>query len=402
MRSTLSPAFTGSKMRVMFDLVVECSQSMVEHFRSEAKAGKRLECEMKDVFSRFGNDVIATVAFGIKVDSLRDPSNEFYVKGKQMLDFQSFTIVIKFLLFATMPWQLRKLKVDFVDADLAEFFKKIIKDNMKQREVHGIVRNDMIQMLMDVRKGTLKHGKDEQELNDAGFATVKESQVGKSTHARVWTENELTSQCFLFFLAGFDTVSSCLTFLAYELTLNPDIQNQLYEEVADTERSLGGKAPSYETLQKMKYLDMVVSETLRKWTPTVDTDRYANRDYLVDDGAGLQFVIENGLQINIPILAIHNDPKYFRNPERFDPERFSEENRSKIVPGSYLPFGAGPRNCIGSRLALMEVKLVVYYLLKDFSFEPTEKTDVPIRLTKKAVDVRTENGAWVEFKPRKL
>ncbi|XP_062563385.1 cytochrome P450 9e2-like [Armigeres subalbatus] len=402
MRSTLSPAFTGSKIRHMFDLISECSQSMVEHFRSEASAGKRLEYELKEVFSRFCNDVIATVAFGIKVDSLRDPETEFYVKGKELLDFQSVIIIVKFLLFQAVPWLMRKLNVDFASADLSNYFKGIIKDNMKQREVHGIVRNDMIQILMEVRKGTLKHTNDDQGTKTTGFATVEESQFGKSAHSRVWTESELLSQCFIFFIAGLDTVSSCLTFLTYELTLNPDIQQRLYEEITETEEGLAGKSLNYETLINMKYLDMVVSETLRKWPPTIDTDRYTTRDYLLDDGAGLKVHIEKGRSIYIPIVAIHNDPKYFPNPEQFDPERFSEENRAKIVPGTFMPFGAGPRNCIGSRLALMEVKMAVYYLLKGFSLERTEKTDDPILLTKKAIDLRTENGAWVEFRPRRV
>lgn len=371
MRSTLSPAFTGSKIRHMFDLIAECSQSMVEHFRSEADAGKRLEYELKDVFSRFCNDVIATVAFGIKVDSLRDPKTEFYVKGKELLDFQSVKIIVKFLLFQAVPWIMRKLKVDFAAADLADYFKGIIKDNMKQREVHGIVRNDMVQILMEVRKGTLKYN-DDHRTKEAGYATVEESQVGKSTHTRVWTESELLSQCFIFFIAGLDTVSSCLTFLLYELTLNRDVQERLYEEVMETERGLAGKLLNYEILISMKYLDMVVSETLRKWPPTIDTDRYSTRDYLLDDGAGLKLHIEKGRSIYIPIVAIQNDPKYFPNPERFDPERFSEENRAKIVPGTFIPFGAGPRNCIGSRLALMEVKVAVYYLLRAFSLERTD------------------------------
>lgn len=152
MRATLSPAFTGSKMRHMFELVAEFGKSMVEFFKAEAKAGKRLEYEMKDTFGRFGNDVIAMVAFGIKVDSLRDPENEFYVKGKKMMNFQTLTTPVKFLGFRFMPWLMRLLKSELADAQSAEYFKWMIVDNMKQREMHGIVRNDMI--LMDVKKGS--------------------------------------------------------------------------------------------------------------------------------------------------------------------------------------------------------------------------------------------------------
>ncbi|XP_058837425.1 probable cytochrome P450 9f2 [Topomyia yanbarensis] len=401
MRSTLSPAFTGSKMRHMFELVAECAQSMVDFFRSEAKAGKRLEYEMKDVFSRFGNDVIATVAFGIKVDSLKNRENEFYVKGKQMLNFQSFKVHMKLLLLECMPGLMQKLGIDFFDTNMTDYFRNMVVDNMKQREVHGIVRNDMIHLLMEVRKGALKHLEDEADQKDAGFATVEESSVGKTTHSRIWTENELIAQCFLFFLAGFDTVSTAMTFLTYELTVNPDVQNRLHEEIVQTDQSLNGTSLSYEVLQKMEYMDMVVSEALRKWPPGVLTDRICTKDYEYDDGAGTRFVIEKNQTITIPTIAIHHDPKYYPNPEKFDPERFNKINSSKIDAGAYIPFGAGPRSCIGSRLALMEVKLVAYYLLKGFSLEPTEKTQIPLQLSKNLFGIEAEKGVWIEVKPRR-
>ncbi|XP_058837426.1 probable cytochrome P450 9f2 [Topomyia yanbarensis] len=401
MRATLSPAFTGSKMRHMFELVAECSKSAIEFLTAEAKSGKRLEYEMKDIFSRFCNDVIASVAFGVKIDSLREPENVFYQKGKHLLtDGQSLWLVIKVFLIKIVPKLSEKLNVEFVNADLAKYFKKMIEDNMEQRKSGGIVRNDMIQLLMEVQKGTLQHQKEDQESNDASFAAVHEPNVGKSTHSRVWTENELIAQCFVFFFAGFDTVSTCMAFLTYELTINPDIQNRLYAEILQTEQSLNGASLTYETLQKMEYLDMVVSETLRKWPPAVVTERFCTKDYHYDDGAGTRFDIKKEQTVLIPTISIQNDAKYFPDPERFDPERFSRENRAKINTGAYIPFGVGPRNCIGLRLALMEVKMIVYYLLKDFGLEPTEKTQIPLRIAKNLFSLEAEKGIWVELKNR--
>lgn len=401
MRATLSPAFTGSKMRHMFTLVADCARSMNSFFAGEAKAGKRLEYEMKDTFSRFGNDVIATVAFGIQVDSLKNRDNQFYLNGKEMINFQSFSVMMKFLLMFFAPSLMEKLKIDFISSSLKKYFKELIVDNMKQRKVHGIVRNDMINILMQVQKGALKHQQEEKETKDAGFATVEESTVGKSATSRVWTENELIAQCLLFFLAGFETVSTCMTFLTYELLANRHVQDRLFKEIQETEQSLDGKSLSYEILQQMPYMDMVVSEALRLWPPAVFSERYCTKDYLYDDGAGTKFTIEKGRTLIIPSYAIHRNPKYFEKPEQFDPERFNEENRSKINPTAYIPFGVGPRNCIGSRLALMEVKLIVYYLLRDFSLEPTEKSQIPLKLKKLMFAMIPEGGVWLEFKPRR-
>ncbi|XP_055589830.1 probable cytochrome P450 9f2 [Uranotaenia lowii] len=403
MRATLSPAFTGRKMRHMFELVGECGKSMASFFRAELEKGEDLELEMKDVFSRYGNDVIASVAFGISVDSLRDKENEFYVKGKDMLKFNMLKMLWKVIIMRSMPSLARKLKLDFTDAVFIKYFKGTIEDNMKQRKTHNIVRNDMIQMLMDVQRGALSHQQEEKDGKDAGFATVEESAVGKATHSRTWSNNELIAQCFLFFLAGFETTSGGLSFLLYELCVNPEIQQRLHEEILQTSDSLNGQPLTYETLQKMEYMDMVVSESLRKWPPMPFTDRYCHRDYLFEGVAEKPFIMEKQSTAWIPIIAIHRDAKYYPDPDKFDPERFSKENRSRILAGAYLPFGVGPRNCIGSRLALMEVKSAVYHLVKEFEFVPSSKTEIPLELSRKnTFGLQTQNGVWLKMKSRNV
>nr|XP_019557464.2 probable cytochrome P450 9f2 isoform X2 [Aedes albopictus]XP_029731421.1 probable cytochrome P450 9f2 isoform X2 [Aedes albopictus] len=400
MRATLSPAFTGSKMRHMFELVLDCARSTAEFFREEANAGRTTEYEMKNVFSRFSTDVIGSVAFGIKVDSLREQDNDFFVKGKALLNFQNLKTLVTVIMLRSAPKLMHRLNVDITSPKMNAYFKDMILDNMKQREIHGIVRNDMINILMQVQKGALQHQKDEQDQKDAGFATVEESSVGKALNNRVWSENELVAQCFLFFLAGFDTVSTCLTFVSYELMANPDVQQKLYEEIMAVEKSLDGKPLSYEVLQKMQYLDMVISETLRLWPPAPFVDRYCVKDYLFDDGQGTKIPIEKGQIIWFPITALHHDAKYFPDPDRFDPERFNEQNRPKINPATYLPFGVGPRNCIGSRFALMEVKAIVYHLVKNFSLEQGAKSRVPLKLEKSMIAMIVEGGMWLKFTPR--
>ncbi|KAL1397941.1 hypothetical protein pipiens_002460 [Culex pipiens pipiens] len=143
-------------------------------------------------------------------------------------------------------------------------------------------------------------------------------------------------------------------FMAYELALNQDIQQKLYKE-------------------KMTYMDMVVSESLRMW-PVPLIDRLCVRDYSFDEGEGLKFTIEKGACLWFPVHGIHHDAKYYPDPSKFDPERFSEANKGQINTSAYLPFGVGPRNCIRSRLALMKIKAIMYQLMLDFKFERTEKT----------------------------
>lgn len=349
MRATLSPAFTGSKMRQMFELVSECADEIVKHFTAKAQSGEKINIEMKDVFSRYTNDVIATCAFGIKADSFNEPENWFFMSGKKLLNFTGFLTSLKFFVNFAMPSVAKRLKLQLFDGTISNSFKYMILDTMATRKNNNIYRPDMINLLMQVREGSLNHqSEDKSNESTDGFATVEESEIGKSRVTRKWNDNELVAQCLIFFLAGFETSSSALSFAAYELVANPDVQQKLYEEIKKVnEQITDGKRISYEELQRMKYLDQVVSETLRKWPNGVQIDRICVKDYVYDDGDGLKFQIEKGTNLVFSIYGIHRDAKYYPNPEQFDPERFSDENKHKILPGTYVPFGIGPRNCIG-------------------------------------------------------
>ncbi|XP_058837443.1 cytochrome P450 9e2-like [Topomyia yanbarensis] len=399
MRATLSPAFTGSKMRLMFELVLECSENMARHYRELLTAGLgSCEYDVKDVFSRFTNDVIGTCAFGIKVDSMKDPDNDFFTNGKKMTHFQRFSVLLRVLAINSFPGLTDSLGIEIIDREQLNYFFELIMNAVKTRNANNIVRPDMIHLLMEARKGLLKYHQ-ESEQND-GFATVRESEVGQVQTSFQMTDLDMVAQCLIFFTAGFDTVSTCLTFLVYELTINPDVQQRLYEEVIQTAKQLDGSPIGYETLQKMRYLDMCVSESLRLWPPVAMVDRLCISDYRVDDGR-LNFTIEKGVGVWIPIHGLHRDPKYFPDPERFDPERFNDENKGSINMGAYLPFGVGPRNCIGSRFALMEVKSIVYHMLLHFSFERTDRTLVPMKLIRGAVTMGSEKDVVVALKLRK-
>lgn len=268
MRSTLSPAFTGSKMRQMFQLVVDCSEQATSILLSEAKAStKPFVPEMKDLFTRFTNDVIATAAFGIKVNSLEDRKNEFYMMGRATTDFTGFGIMFRMVLMSFLPKLSKLLGVRMFEQAQADFYHSLVHDTIKHREQNGIVRPDMIHLLMEARKGVLKNDAQltgASKLDDAGFATVDEVQADalNGTQKQNWDDDDVTAQCFLFFIAGFDTSATLLCFTAHELMENPEVQKKLIEELDSAKELLAGKPLTYEVLQKMHYLDMVVSGNL--------------------------------------------------------------------------------------------------------------------------------------------
>jgi cytochrome P450 family 6 len=136
-----------------------------------------------------------------------------------------------------------------------------------------------------------------------------------------------------------------MTFTTYELALNQDIQDRLRDEINEVVEKHGGEV-TYDAINEMKYLDMVFNESLRHY-PIVDRQlRQCTKDFPIPN---TKMVIPAGTGLLVPTAALHHDERYWKNPNKFDPERFNEENVKKIVPYTYLPFSEGPRQCIGLR-----------------------------------------------------
>ena len=375
MRNTLSPFFTASKMRFMFDLVSKSSQEFVEHLYKHPELCSSME--LRDAFTRYTNDVIATSAFGISVNSMRDRENEFYKAGLDITNFNSVLRLMKFILLRYIPRLMGAIGINWVPSHSREFLRNVISETVKLRDEQGVVRRDMIQLLIQAR--------DQEKL---------------STHQL--TIDDIAAQSFVFFLGGFDTSSTLMCFVALELALNQDVQERLREEVDEYLAKENGQI-SYESLTKMEYMEMVVSETLRKYPPLLIIDRVCSGKFqLPPTEPGMKSVTLNvNDAVWIPIYGLHHDPKYFPEPEKFDPERFSAENKDKINPYVYFPFGLGPRKCIGNRFALMETKIIMVHLLRTFIITCTEKTK-PVVYKKGSFQLKPKAGFWIGLEKRDL
>ncbi|XP_014488267.1 PREDICTED: cytochrome P450 9e2-like [Dinoponera quadriceps] len=373
MRTTLSPSFTASKMKVMFELVSRCSHEFTEYLADHPELWPSIDTD--DALRRHATDVIATSAFGISVNSMKERNNEFFMRGMEVIDFSSFVAVSKMMLFRATPRIMKALGLTFFSSATSKFFKRIVAETIKIREDQGIVRPDMIHLLMQARE-----------------------KEGRSVHDM--TLDDIVSQVFIFFFAGFDTASTLMCFLVHELAVHRDIQDRLYEEIEHFAERNG--EISYESMSKMTYLDMVVSEALRKYPPAPLNDRICVKSYkLPPSKPGCKSVIiEPNSLIWLPVYALHHDPNYYPNPSKFDPERFSDKNKDNIVPYTYMPFGLGPRMCIGNRFALMEVKILVIHLLHKFIFKASEKTVEPMVFDKSLFALKPDGGFWISLEKR--
>lgn len=134
-----------------------------------------------------------------------------------------------------------------------------------------------------------------------------------------------------------------MTAVTYELALNQSIQERLINDIEEAEKSLGDAPITYDVLNKIKYLDMVVMEVLRLHSPAVLIDRLCSKRFHLTDGEKVNVHIEKGDHVWIPIYCFHHNEEYFPQPEVFDPDRFSDENRKNIEQGKFVPFGMGEK-----------------------------------------------------------
>ncbi|XP_018375599.1 PREDICTED: cytochrome P450 9e2-like [Trachymyrmex cornetzi] len=373
-RSILSPAFTSSKMKTMYKLMFDCGVDFGSYL-AQLPPEERI-MEIKDVFTRFTNDVIATCAFGVKVDSMRNRKNDFYVYGTEATNFTGNLIFLKMYILRTLPWLARILKLTFVREEIANFFRELVKITIKARDENGIVRPDMLQLMMESRG---KDGKTELTIDD------------------------MVSQAFIFFFGGFESTSTLMCFAAHEIAINQNIHKRLQNEIDQVLEDTNGQA-TYEAVNSMEYLDAIINEALRMYPVVVMLDRLCLKDFeLPPPLPGIKpFTIKKGHGIWVPVYGLHRDPKYFEEPEKFDPERFlGERKKDNFNCGAYLPFGIGPRMCIGNRFALLETKVLLFQLLARCDLKPCKKTSVPIKITKNSLFMKPEGGFWLSVMPRK-
>ncbi|KAL0268095.1 UNVERIFIED_CONTAM: hypothetical protein PYX00_010167 [Menopon gallinae] len=338
------------------------------------------------MLARFTTDVISSCAFGIETKSLDNPDSEFRKYGKRIFENPIRTVLLN-IVRNVYPPILTFLQIRVLSKDLTDFFINTVRDTIAYREHNNIMRSDFLQILIQL----LKAGKVE-NVDKSSVVNLSDRELVEK-----FSLNEAAAQLFVFFLAGFETSSSALTYGLYEFALNPELQKRLQEEIDETMDKLDGQI-TYEALHEMEYLDMVVQEILRKYPSLGILQRKCTTEYPLPE---LGFTIEKGTKVFISAKGIQRDPNIYPNPEKFDPQRFAPEEKKKMDPMTYLPFGEGPRNCIGSRFGLMQMKVALVSIFKSYNVEVCEKTPIPLVLSVRGLFPGPIGGMPLIFTMRK-
>ncbi|KAL5284336.1 hypothetical protein ACFFRR_006555 [Megaselia abdita] len=359
MRHKLTPTYTSGKMKFMFPTIVEVGCRFNKTFMNIVENGGTI-VEIKDLMARFTTDVIGTCAFGIECNSLENPDVEFRTYGRKIFTSRS---PMKETFLRSFPRLARTLRMRKFPKDMAAFFTKIVRDTIDYREKNGIERNDFMNLLIELK-------------NKDNSLTI----------------DEIVAETFIFFVAGFDTSSAALGYCMYELAHHPEIQRNVRKEIESALEKYDGEL-NYEANIEMTFLDQVIKETIRKYTVFPFLTRVTEEDYKIPNS---NLVIEKGVKVIIPIDALNNDPDLFPDPDKFDPSRFSADEIKKRHPMAWLPFGEGPRNCIGLRFAMMQIRIGLISILKDFEFSTCDRTETPIINNPRSFILAPFNGIFLK------
>lgn len=328
MRQRITPAFTTAKLKAMFPLIVKCAKKV--QVVGEGIVERGGECDVRELMARFTTEFIGACGFGIEVDTINN-ENSLFRKLGQLIFSRSWKII-----FLTGVWEiLPELRPILTPSDdrIEKAITEIVKNICEQRNYKPSGRNDFIDLLLELKsKGVIK-GESVEKRNADGTPILVEMEMDFKC---------MVAQVFVFFAAGFETSSSASSFTLLQLAYNQEVQQKIQNEI-DSVLAKYNNELCYDSISEMTTLSNAFKEAMRMFPSLGNLHRVCAKKYTIPD---LNITIDPGVKIIIPLQAIQNDEQYFDNPSEFRPERF-EDVDAKMNTYSYMPFGAGPRACIG-------------------------------------------------------
>ncbi|CAG9808086.1 unnamed protein product [Chironomus riparius] len=353
-RTEVATGMTQNRLKSMFPLVQDVGKRFAEYLKVELKHNPSKSFDSREICVRYTCDTVSSCIFGIDGGSFTKKESEIINMGNKMI--RSISDAAKsFLPKRLMP------------QDVQDFFIYLMEEAIKYRDSHSINRDDFLAHIISLKK--------KKEMSNI----------------------EMVAHGVTFFLDGFDTSSIGLAPIFYELGKNQRVQNKLREELLATFPNEDDI--TYDKLLDHQYLDNVIYESLRINPPITFANRECSENITLELN-NKNITIGKGEKIIIPLVSIQQDPEYFHNPKEFIPERFDHGIKEYRDKGLLFPFGEGPRECLGKRFALLQVKIAIYSIIRNFEISVNEE------LTAKNLEIDPEEllmnvkkgGMWLNFK----
>ncbi|XP_057859905.2 cytochrome P450 CYP72A616-like [Cryptomeria japonica] len=336
-RRIINPAFYIEQLKGMVPTVADSASDMIKRWKERIGHDSQREIEVSKEFRDLTADIISRTAFGSS-----------YVEGKHIFDMQveQLNLIIESIRTIYIPG----------------FGLLPTKKNRRLWKL-GREINRSSKVLIEGRQRTLSMDDSERYRNDLlGLMVAKIKKEPGSPQNACMTVEEIIEECKFFFFAGHETSSALLTWTMVLLGMHQEWQEAARKEVLEV---CGKDVPHTDTINRLKIVTMILNEALRLYAPATQTSRHTYKEMKLGD-----FNIPAGIELSVPIIAIHHDPELWGNDaDEFKPQRFAEgAAKASKHPLAFMPFGLGPRACVGQNFAMIEAKVVLAIILQQFSF----------------------------------
>ncbi|KAJ0175351.1 hypothetical protein K1T71_009492 [Dendrolimus kikuchii] len=385
LRQNMTPLFSSAKMKNMFQLIQKCTFSFEKLLDKELSMSQKHEIDVKDLMERFTIECIGACVFGVQTQTIRESSkNNPFRKAKNDFKLDSRKLALKRIFRAIWPDFFYALGLKLITTEL-DTFTDVVKTVFQNRNYKSSSKHDFVDLILGWRENSFIVGD-----------SMKNMKSGTNDKVQLKVDDDLLiAQCLVFFAAGFETSATTSMFTLYELAKNEKALEKVLEEV-DAYLAKHNNNINYECVHELPYLDACIDETLRLYPVLGMITRELMEDYKLPNGTKL----EKGLIVHLPVQYIQNNPKIWPQPEVYRPERFYEEEKHKVQTCSYMPFGEGPRVCIGKRFAKMQMLTGLITIFKKYRITLGNEAPTKIEFNTATFTTSPKQNIFLKFVER--
>lgn len=371
-RAPLTNSFSSMKLKLMLSLFQKVVSKMSKYLHDQCEIEEEKELNLKMLCNKFTGEVSST-GMGIEAHNFQEEL-QGDMKYNEMIGkiFENPTFVsgLQQLIIFFTPSLAKLLQISFTPKELDQYFRQIAKTIIDSRKKENQTYNDFVQFVMDYQR-------------------TQDSTINEETLA--------AAHMLSFAVDVYETTAQTLSFLLMDLARRPKIQTKLREEINRLLEKYNGEM-TYDALKEMTYFEKVLNESQRLNHIFGAFFKICTKRTKLEGSDGLSCVVEPGQTVVVSAHGLQMDTKYWNEPEKFDPERFNDEEKNSRHKFTFLPFGEGPRVCVGMRMAVILMKLAVSAILKDFSIEPASKMIIPLKRDESNFLNTPVGGFWVKIK----
>ncbi|KAM8713349.1 hypothetical protein ACLKA7_013632 [Drosophila subpalustris] len=380
-RKIITPTFHFKILEQFVEVFDQQSAIMAEQLYDRAD-GKTV-INMFPVACLAALDIIAETSMGVKINAQKSPNFPYVQSVKVVSNMMAERFMSPLQRFdSTMrifyPLLCRKLMKNI--KLMHDFTDKVISE-----------RRDTLQKLLNESSDNSSSAEEKDDVGSKRRMALLDVLLQSTVDGQPLSNEDIREEVDTFMFEGHDTTTSAISYTLYLLARHPEIQARAFQEVREVIGDDKSKPITMRDLGELKYLECVIKESLRLYPPVPMIGRQLTEDVVLD---GKHFPAQTNI-IMITYLA-QRDPDFFPEPERFNPDRFSQTNVGNIDVFAYTPFSAGPRNCIGQKFAMLEMKSTVSKMLRHFELLPLGEPVKPVM----NLILRSTTGINLGLKPR--